>query len=93
MRRYIIERDLASVGNLSAEELNETRKISNEAMAATGSTQWVESYITMDRIYCHYLSESEAHVREHAQRAGLPCTKVSEVRSVVDSLTVTPQAG
>jgi hypothetical protein len=92
MRRYVIERDLTGVGNLPAAELNSVRNTSNVALSDTGpGIQWVESFVTSDRIYCHYLAESEDKVREHAQRAGLPCTKVSEVRSVVDPLTVTPQ--
>jgi hypothetical protein len=92
MRRYVIERDLSGVGSLPAAELNSVRNTSNVALSDTGpGIQWVESFVTSDRIYCHYLAESEDKVREHAQRAGLPCTKVSEVRSVVDPLTVTPQ--
>jgi len=93
MRRYIIERDLEQVGSLSAEQLNKVRQTSNVALGDTGpGIQWVESYVTSNRIYCHYLAEDEKLVREHAARAGLPCTKVSEVRSVVDTLTVAPQA-
>ena len=93
MRRYVIERDLPAVGDVPAEELNKVREISNEALRATGpGIQWVESYVTMNRIYCHYLAENEDMVRMHAERAGIPCTKVSEVRSVVNTLTVTPQA-
>jgi uncharacterized protein DUF4242 len=93
MRRYVIERDLPAVGDVSTEEMNKVREISNGALRATGpGIQWVESFVTMNRIYCHYLAENENMVREHAERAGLPCTKVSEVRSVVDTLTVTPQA-
>ena len=93
MRRYVIERDLPAVGDVSTEEMNKVREISNGALLATGpGIQWVESFVTMNRIYCHYLADSEDMVREHAERAGLPCTKVSEVRSVVDTLTVTPQA-
>ncbi|MEP7066704.1 MAG: DUF4242 domain-containing protein [Gemmatimonadota bacterium] len=93
MRRYVIERDLEAVGSLSAEELNKTRKISNAALLETGpGIQWVESFITDNRIYCHYLAETPEQVQEHAKRAGLPANKVSEVRSVVNSLTVTPQS-
>jgi Protein of unknown function (DUF4242) len=93
MRRYVIERDLQGVGALSADQLNKVRQTSNVALSDTGpGIQWVESYVTANRIYCHYLAENEQMVKEHAERAGLPCTKVSEVRSVVDTLTVTPQA-
>jgi uncharacterized membrane protein YjjP (DUF1212 family) len=93
MRRYVIERDIPEVGDVSTEEMNKVREISNGALRATGpGIQWVESFVTMNRIYCHYLADSEEMVREHADRAGIPCTKVSEVRSVVNTLTVTPQA-
>ena len=92
MRRYVIERDLSGAGTLPAAELNSVRKTSNVALSDTGpGIQWVESFVTSDRIYCHYLADDEEKVREHARRAGLPCTKVSEVRAVVDTLTVTPQ--
>jgi Protein of unknown function (DUF4242) len=93
MRRYVIERDLEAVGSLPADELNKVRKISNAALLETGpGIQWVESYVTDNRIYCHYLAESAEQVHEHAKRAGIPATKVSEVRSVVNTLSVIPQA-
>ena len=92
MRRYVIERDLADAGSLSTEQLQQVRKTSNSALSDTGpGIQWVQSFVTDDRIYCHYLADSEEKVREHAERAGLPCTKVSEVRSVVDPLAAVPQ--
>ena len=92
MRRYIIERDLTGVGNLSSKQLNEVRGTSNVALCDIGhGIQWVQSFVTDDRIYCHYLADSEDKVREHATRAGLPCTKVSEVRSVVDPLAAVAQ--
>jgi hypothetical protein len=92
MHRYVIERDLPGAGNLSASHLNEVRQISNAAVRDTGpGIQWVESFVTADRMYCHYLAENEQLVRTHAERAGLPCTKISEVRSVVDRLTANMQ--
>lgn len=92
MHRYVIERDLQDVGNLSAEQLEQTKTISNIALEETGGVQWVESFVTQDRIYCHYLAETEDLVRDHARRAGLPCDKVSEVKAVVDPIVVTKQA-
>ena len=91
MRRYVIERDLQGAGEIPADQLGTIRQASNAALKATGGVQWVQSFITADRIYCHYLAEDEQKVREHAMRAGIPCTKVSEVRSVVDPLTATLQ--
>jgi hypothetical protein len=92
MKRYVIERDVPGVGKLSAKQLDDTREISNGALADTGpGIQWVESFVTADRIYCHYLADSEEKVHEHARRAGLPSNKVSAVNAVVDPLTATLQ--
>lgn len=92
MHRYVIERDLPNVGDMSADQLQAVRKTSNAALADTGpGVQWVESFVTADRIYCHYLAESEELVREHARTAGLPCNKVSLVRTVVDPLLAVAQ--
>lgn len=92
MHRYVIERDLPNVGKLSKEQLDAVRETSNGALNDTGpGVQWVSSFITDDRIYCHYLADSAELVREHARRAGLPCTKVSEVRAAVDPVLATLQ--
>jgi hypothetical protein len=92
MHRYVIERDLPGAGTLPEDQLQKVRATSNEALNETGpGIQWVQSFVTEDRIYCHYLAENEEMVREHARRAGLPATKVSEVRSVVDPLSATMQ--
>ena len=91
MRRYVIERDLPGAGELAEEQLSTVRQASNVALMETGGVQWVQSFVTEDRIYCHYLAENEGKVREHATRAGIPCTKVSEVRSVVDPLAAVMQ--
>ena len=73
MKRYVIERDVPGVGKLSAKQLDDTREISNGALAETGpGIQWVESFVTADRIYCHYLAENEEIVHEHARRALFP---------------------
>lgn len=92
MRRYIIERDLPGAGEISADAMGTVRQTSNSALAATGPViQWVESLVTDDRIFCQYLATDEEAIREHARRAGLPCTRITEVKTVVDPLTVTIQ--
>lgn len=92
MRRYVIERDLAGVGSLPSDKMQDMRETSNEALSDTGpGIQWVQSLITEDRIYCHYLAENEEKVREHAARAGFPCNKVTEVRAVVDPIVAALQ--
>ena len=92
MHRFVIERDLPGVGGSSTAQLNEVRQASNAVLHDMGpGIQWVESFVTTDRIYCVYLAENEQMAREHATRAGLPATKVSQVKHVVDTLTATPQ--
>jgi hypothetical protein len=88
MHRYVIERDIPGVGNIADDDLRTTAQTSNDALRELSpDVQWVQSYITADRIYCVYLAESEAAVRDHARRAGLPATKISEVIHVADPTT------
>jgi hypothetical protein len=88
MNRYIIERDLPGVGDLSPDQLRAAAQMSSKALGELGpDIQWVRSHVTADRIYCEYLAENEHIVREHAARAGLPAHRVSAVRSVIDPLT------
>ena len=87
MHRYVIERDIPGVGSFSAEQLQEAGQASNAALRDLGpGVQWVQSFITADRIYCVYLAQDEQIAREHAERAGLPANKISEVMHVVDPL-------
>ena len=88
MHRYVIERDLPGAGNLTSEQIRATAQTSNKALSDLGpGIQWVQSHVTADRIYCEYLAENEHIVREHAARAGLPASKVSEVKRVVGPLS------
>jgi hypothetical protein len=87
MHRYVIERDLPGVGSFSAEQLQEAGQASNAALRDLGpGVQWVQSFVTEDRIYCVYLAKDEQIAREHAKLAGLPATRISEVKHVVDPL-------
>jgi hypothetical protein len=88
MQRYVIERDLPGVGDLSMEALRQASLGSNRAITEMGTgIQWIRSQVTENRIYCEYLAVSEQLVREHAARAGLPANRVSRVRQVIDPLT------
>jgi uncharacterized protein DUF4242 len=88
MKRYLIERDQAGAGSLTVKQVRDIGQISNEALRESGpGVQWVQSFFTADRIYCHYLAENEDLIREHAKRAGFACTKISEVVYVVDPMT------
>jgi hypothetical protein len=92
MRRYVIERDLPGAGSLTPGQLQQLGQTSNAAFRELApSIQWEQSYVTADRIYCVYLAQDEQIIREHARRGGFPCTKISAVSSVIDSLTEFPR--
>jgi hypothetical protein len=84
MPRYVIEREIPGAGKLTAVELQGiSQKSCGVLQKMGGSTQWVESYVTDDKIYCVYIAPNEAAVREHAKLGGFPANKVSQVRSVI----------
>jgi hypothetical protein len=88
MPKYVIEREIPGAGNLSAEEMNGVAKTSCGVLRSMGpEIQWVESYVTQDKIYCVYIAPDEAMVREHAAQGGFPANSVSRVLSVIDPTT------
>ncbi len=88
MPKYVIERELPNAGQLSAAELQAISAKSCSVLQELGPTvQWLESYVTDDKIYCIYIAPNEALVREHAQKGGFPANRISEVRSVIDPTT------
>jgi hypothetical protein len=88
MRRYVIERDIPGIGNLPPEGYCEGAQRSKNVLDGMGSgIQWEHSYVTGDRIYCVYLADSEAEIREHAKQSGFPANRISEVRTVMDPTT------
>ncbi|HUK84034.1 MAG TPA: DUF4242 domain-containing protein [Verrucomicrobiae bacterium] len=88
MPKYIIERELPGAGKLTAEQLRGIAQKSCGVLREMGSQiQWVESYVTDDKIYCVYVAPNEAMVREHAKKGGFPVSRVSKVASVMDPIT------
>jgi hypothetical protein len=88
MPKFVIERDLPGAGKLSAAELQAVSQKSCGVLRNMGpQIQWVHSYVTDDKIYCVYIAENEAQVREHAAQGGFPANRVSEVRAVIDPAT------
>lgn len=84
MPMFVIERDFPGVQHLSSIDLRGIADKACNAMRALGPrVQWVESFVAGDRIYCVYVAVDAAAVREHARRAGLPASRVSEVCSVI----------
>ena len=88
MPKYVIEREIPGAGKLSAAELQGISAKSCGVLRDLGpSIQWVESYVTDDKLYCIYIAPSEAMVREHARLGGFPANKVSAVRTRIDPTT------
>jgi hypothetical protein len=93
MPKFIIERVIAGAGALTSDELQGISAKSCDVLKAMGpSIQWVESYVTDDKIYCVYNAESEAAIREHAQRGGFPADAVHLVKNRIDPTTAEPAA-
>lgn len=88
MPKYIIERDIPGAGNLTTSELQGISAKSCGVLRELGpAIQWVESYVTEDKIYCVYVAPNEEMVREHASKGGFPANKVSEVKTKIDPTT------
>ncbi len=88
MPRYVIERDIPGAGKLSKPELQAISQKSCSVLEKLGpQIQWVNSYVTGDRIYCVYIAPNEEMVREHAKRGGFPANRISAVTEVIDPTT------
>ena len=88
MPKYVIEREIPGVGNLSPQELQGISQTSCGVLQQMGpGIQWVHSYVTGDKVYCVYIAPNEEMVREHAQKGGFPANRVSEIKSVIDPTT------
>ena len=89
MPQYVIEREIPGAGQLTDEQLREVSLKSLETLGQLGpQIQWLHSYVTEDKIYCVYLAPDEATVREHARRSGVPASRISAVRRLLDPVNV-----
>ncbi|HEY0405360.1 MAG TPA: DUF4242 domain-containing protein [Pyrinomonadaceae bacterium] len=88
MPKFLIEREIPGAGSLSAQELQAISQKSCGVLKNMGpQIQWVESYVTDDKIYCVYIAPDEQTVQEHARQGGFPANRVSEIKSVIDPTT------
>ena len=88
MPKYIIEREIPGAGKLTTAELQGISQKSCSVLSELGpQIQWVESYVTDDKVYCVYIAPNEELVREHAKQGGFPANRVSEVRTIIDPTT------
>lgn len=94
MPRYVIERELPGVGDLSDEQLRGISQKSCGVLNLLGTQiQWVESFVTGDKIYCVYIAANEELIREHARQGGFPANRISEVRARIDPTTADAAGG
>lgn len=88
MPKYVIEREIPGAGDLSAEELQSISQTSCNVLNNLGTQiQWVQSYVTGDKVYCVYIAPNEEMIREHARQGGFPANKISEVKTIIDPTT------
>jgi hypothetical protein len=88
MPKYVIEREIPGAGNLSPEELQSVSQTSCNVLRKMGpDIQWVQSYVTGDKVYCIYIAPNEEMIREHAREGGFPANSISEIKTTIDPTT------
>ena len=88
LKRYMIERDITGIGDMSITELCAAARASNQALNNIGpEIQWNHSYVAGDKTFCIYLAESEDHIRRHSEESGIPIARITEVPKIIDPLT------
>jgi hypothetical protein len=88
MPKFVIEREIPGAGKLSPEQLQGISQKSCGVLREMGPhIQWVQSYVTDDKIYCVYIAPDEETVRKHATQGGFPANRISQIRTVIDPTT------
>ncbi|WP_262964703.1 DUF4242 domain-containing protein [Methylobacter psychrophilus] len=88
MPKYIIERDIPGAGALTAEQLQGISQTSCAVLKEMGpKIQWVESYVTDDKVYCVYIAPDQATIKAHAEQGGFPANRISEIKTMIDPTT------
>jgi Protein of unknown function (DUF4242) len=88
MKKYVIEREIPKIGTLEREQLQQGAAKSNQVLRQLGpQIQWLESFITADKMFCMYLANDEAIIRRHAELSGFPATRITEIRNMIDPTT------
>jgi hypothetical protein len=88
VKKYLIERDVAGIDQLSAEEMKGAAARSNAALAQLAPrVQWVQSFVAEGKTFCQYLAEDETVIQEHARLSGFPVTRITEISGTIDPTT------
>lgn len=88
MKKYMIEREMPKIGSLEREQLQQGAAKSNQVLRQLGpDIQWLESFVTANKMYCMYLAKDEELIRRHADLSGFPATRVTEIGVTIDPTT------
>ena len=87
MPKFVIEREIPEVGKLTAQQLQGVARKSCGVLEGMPAVQWIQSYVTDNKIYCIYIAPNEEAVREHAVKGGFPANKISAVKAMIDPTT------
>ena len=88
MPKFLIEREIPGAGNMTQTELRSISQTSCGVLQSMGpQIQWLESYVTGDKVYCVYIAPNEEMIKEHARQGGFPANRVSEIKSIIDPTT------
>ena len=88
MPKYLVEREIPGAGGWSGPDRQKVSQKSVGVLTQMGpQIQWVESYVTGDKVYCVYIAPSEDTIREHARRGGFPANRIAEIKSTMDPTT------
>lgn len=85
MKKYLIERQIPQVGSLDRQQLSDAAEKSNQVLRQLGpDIQWVESFVTADKMFCVYLAEGKSVIQRHAEISGFPATTITEISKTID---------
>jgi hypothetical protein len=88
MPKYIIERDIPGAGQLTQAELQGISQKSCGVLRDMGPRiQWLQSYVTGDKVYCIYIADNEQAIREHAEKGGFPANRIEQITTIIDPTT------
>jgi Protein of unknown function (DUF4242) len=88
MPKYLIEREIPNVGSLTASDLQGISQKSCRVLSEMGpKIQWLESYVTENKVYCIYIAPDEASIKEHAEQGGFPVNRISVIKTIIDPTT------
>jgi|TARA_B110000238_G_C16132123_1_gene441961 hypothetical protein len=88
MPKYIIEREIPDAGSLTADDLQGISQKSCSILKNMGpQIQWVESFVTENKVYCTYIAPNEDEIRKHAEEGGFPANSIAEIKSIIDPTT------